>query len=504
MDSGSPPPVPDPIATANAQGAANLAGAQQTAELNRYNQYTPYGSLTWNRPEDTFDQAGYDAAMTAWQNNQGAGRTVTGYDGEGNPIYGGSSSGTQPNRADFTTSNNQWSSTVNLDPRVKALLDSQLSTSQGLNTSINSALSRVQQMMGQGINYGGLPAAGSASGALADAEGRFTDNDAAIQGQQGLVAGGQAMMGQQGQRLNDLLGTPMPEASEATRQQVIEAMFEQAMSRIDPRLSEGDDRLRTDLMNRGIVEGSDAWDNSMDQFGRTANDAVSGALWEAITRGGQEQERLLNMGLSTRDQGLQESTTLASIVQGLTGQLQGLLGQQANTEATKQQVASSQFGMQNTERQTALTEEERKRALVMNELASLRSGANVQMPEFAQQNTAVNVNPAPHAQSVWNAYQGELGQYQTDVASDNSTMAGIMKTIATIAPFLMAASDRRLKRNIKRIGAHPLGIGWYSFTYTDTGMSAEGVMADEVLTVRPDAVFQGPNGYLMVDYGGLA
>jgi hypothetical protein len=60
------------------------------------------------------------------------------------------------------------------------------------------------------------------------------------------------------------------------------------------------------------------------------------------------------------------------------------------------------------------------------------------------------------------------------------------------------SSDRRLKSNIIRIGTHPLGIGWYR--YTINNHSEEGVMADEVLAVRPEAVTTDSAGYYMVDY----
>jgi hypothetical protein len=62
-------------------------------------------------------------------------------------------------------------------------------------------------------------------------------------------------------------------------------------------------------------------------------------------------------------------------------------------------------------------------------------------------------------------------------------------------------SDRRLKSNIVRIGTHPLGIGIYE--YDIDGSRQRGVMADEVLTVLPEAVLTGDDGYMMVNYGML-
>jgi hypothetical protein len=52
---GSQPVAPDPVATANAQGAANKAAAIAQGELNMVNQYTPYGSLAFSQRGTTAD-----------------------------------------------------------------------------------------------------------------------------------------------------------------------------------------------------------------------------------------------------------------------------------------------------------------------------------------------------------------------------------------------------------------------------------------------------------------
>lgn len=59
-------------------------------------------------------------------------------------------------------------------------------------------------------------------------------------------------------------------------------------------------------------------------------------------------------------------------------------------------------------------------------------------------------------------------------------------------------SDRRLKSNIVRIGTHRLGIGWYEYDIQDR--HEEGVMAQELLDVMPEAVHMHEDGYYRVDY----
>jgi|SRR6185312_3149770 len=49
MCAPTPPPAPDPAQTIAAQTASNLATANQNAELNRVNSYTPYGNLTYTQ-----------------------------------------------------------------------------------------------------------------------------------------------------------------------------------------------------------------------------------------------------------------------------------------------------------------------------------------------------------------------------------------------------------------------------------------------------------------------
>lgn len=63
----------------------------------------------------------------------------------------------------------------------------------------------------------------------------------------------------------------------------------------------------------------------------------------------------------------------------------------------------------------------------------------------------------------------------------------------------VAASDRRLKENIKKIGESISGLGIYTFNYIGKATKYIGTMADEVLQIKPEAVVVR-NGYLAVRY----
>lgn len=84
-------------------------------------------------------------------------------------------------------------------------------------------------------------------------------------------------------------------------------------------------------------------------------------------------------------------------------------------------------------------------------------------------------------------------------ASDASTTGNILGTIGT----LFSLSDRRLKRDIRKLGERPDGLGIYSYRMVTTTKRILGVMADEVARLRPDALGPKVHGFQTVNYGAL-
>jgi hypothetical protein len=88
----------------------------------------------------------------------------------------------------------------------------------------------------------------------------------------------------------------------------------------------------------------------------------------------------------------------------------------------------------------------------------------------------------------------------------SAALPGIAGGASSIAPALgMAApmamsSDRRLKRDISRVGTLKNGLPVYLFRYKWSEGLRVGLMADEVEQVRPEAVLEGPLGFKLVDY----
>ena len=65
------------------------------------------------------------------------------------------------------------------------------------------------------------------------------------------------------------------------------------------------------------------------------------------------------------------------------------------------------------------------------------------------------------------------------------------------------ASDRRLKKGIKKIGTSIDGHNIYRYKYLDEDKEYIGAMADEVMKKNPKAVYRMDNGFLGVDYSQI-
>jgi hypothetical protein len=68
---------------------------------------------------------------------------------------------------------------------------------------------------------------------------------------------------------------------------------------------------------------------------------------------------------------------------------------------------------------------------------------------------------------------------------------------------MTALSDRRLKADVEKLGERPDGLGVYAFRYLWSPVRHIGVMAQEVLGVKPEAVVHLPGGYMAVNYGAI-
>lgn len=117
-------------------------------------------------------------------------------------------------------------------------------------------------------------------------------------------------------RVEDAIGTPftfdgLPQAPgiddfSADRQRIEDSIFDRQSSRLNDRFNLEQKALETQLANQGIMQGSEAFNNAFDLFGKTKNDAFAGARNDSIALSGGEQSRLFGLGSAARQQGIQE------------------------------------------------------------------------------------------------------------------------------------------------------------------------------------------------------
>lgn len=144
------------------------------------------------------------------------------------------------------------------------------------------------------------------------------------------------------------------------------------------------------------------------------------------------------------------------------------------------------------DRRQAITELLAQRQTPLQEVNALRSGSQIAPVQFQ----GANVGQTP----VFNAATGQYGA-NADLYNANAANAASMRS-GLFALGAAAISDRRLKRDIARVGTHALGFGIYQFRYLWDDTLRVGAMADEVELVLPEAVIDVGN-YKAVNYALL-
>ena len=216
------------------------------------------------------------------------------------------------------------------------------------------------------------------------------------------------------------------------------------MQRLAPQLQQNREALQQQLANKGIDIGSEAYDRAMMQQAQRENDLLAAATTQGFG-----------------------------------------VGQQA--------------------RQSALQEQAYLRNEPLNTLSAVRTGAQVQGPQFvnsAQQATTAGPDLLGAAGMQYNAAMGDFNARQAAQANLNQGLFGL-------GGAALMMSDPRTKENVKAIGVMNNGLTLYSFEYKDEFKDREyaghgvhvGVMADEVEQVFPYAVKTLDDGYKVVDYG---
>jgi hypothetical protein len=181
------------------------------------------------------------------------------------------------------------------------------------------------------------------------------------------------------------------------------------------------------------------------------------------------------------------------------GQAANLAGlyNSAAAQQYNQNMQRAQFG--NTASDQALARALQLRNQPLNEITALMGASQIQNPQF-QGYTGANVSAAPVYQAVGDQGNYAMGIYGQKMAARNANVNAVGQAVGTVGTAI-AMSDMRLKSNIERVGTHANGVGVYE--YDIDGHRERGVMAQEVLQVKPEAVTMRDDGFYMVNYGAL-
>jgi hypothetical protein len=335
MGKSSPkaPAAPDPNVVASAQTQQNKDTAIANAALNRINQVTPWGNLTY---------------------------TQNGVDANGIP---------------------QYTQTIELSPDQQKLLQSNNQISQAMSDLGMNQIGNVSNVLGKPFDYSGAPAqvtnidktrvqtpwdAGNISNSLQSAGSLTRDvaNSGGITGSvanagginRNLSTGGPLRTGAQyGSIQNDVDMSKVPEliggdklAEDLATQR--DALYRQNAAFLDPQWRQDQTDLENKLIQQGIAQNSDAWNRAIGDFSRNKEFAYSNARNQSITGGGTEQSRLFGLGLSANQNAYYQALNNAQFHNAAQQQGfgQSMSNAQLNNAAMGQQfgqnLAGAQFG----------------------------------------------------------------------------------------------------------------------------------------------------------------
>ena len=294
-------------------------------------------------------------------------------------------------------------------------------------------------------------------------------------------------------------------------------VVQQTLEDIDRQRAQADIGIRDRAISQGAFGGSRgriSQEELARQTGRGAAEAVAGIRSAGFGQAQQqaqqafESQRRAQQGLAQLQSGLgaqqaqigQGIAGLGQLAAGLGGQFGQIggglagLGQQTQQQLANQVNMLNQLGQQGQATQQAALSRQFAGAqqLAQEPLQRLLTGQQVLagMP-FGQITGGTSGS----------AYQPS--SYQKP--SGFSQALGAAGSLATLAG-AFGISDMELKRNIKKVGELEPGINWYTWDWNDKGKAlgaesepAEGVLAQEVLEVKPDAIIV-KDGYYAVDY----
>ena len=388
--------------------------------------------------------------------------------------------------------------------------------------------------------------------ALVKDAGRFSDKAERMIGiGADTVAGGLGALQRSEQSAMGATGMYDPSMAQSFYNPYEDQVVQQTLQDINRQSAQADIGLRDQAVSAGAFGGSRgriSQEELARQTGRGAAEAVSGirsaGFGQAQNQAQQafEQQRGAQQGLASLQAGLGgQQASIGGQQAGLGGQMAGLGQQQvqrgqaiggfgsnimqggqqlgglgqlsAGLSGQFGQIGSGLAGLGQQSQQQLGTQINTMNQLGQQGQATQQAGLSRQFAG-AQQLAAepmqrLQAGQAFLAGSPMGGISGGTGTsaYQRGAYQQPTALGQAVGAFGTIATGVGALrSDADLKENIKKIGELEPGVGWYTWDWNDKGKAlgaesepAEGVLAQEILEVKPDAVIV-KDGYYAVDY----
>jgi hypothetical protein len=384
----------------------------------------------------------------------------------------------------------KWTSRVTLSPQEQASLDSQMAIQQGRSDAAKELLGQATDAFQTPMNWNNLPSrAGNVQAGNLGPNPNLDPNSANDSFNAGRGVTGAFMFGQ-GNNPN------------AIRERAQEAVWQMQKPALDQRR----ESTEVQLANQGLARGSEAWNREMQRL----DDSEARARLSAVEAGRQEADMLFGQGIQGVDQanriaGQEYQQNMGQA--GFENQADQMefdnairaaqMGDNRALQQLQMKIAAGNFA--NMNRQGAISEETMRRGQTLNELNALLTGQQVNMPTMPNQpnSTAGRAETPDLLGAAGMQYQSNLDRYNAQMGGLNNLLG-----IGQSAAFMF--SDARLKEDIQPTGGSIGGVPVVYYRYRGLPGLRVGVIAQDVLRVKPHAVALDPSGYLMVNYLELA
>jgi hypothetical protein len=547
----SAPAAPNYAAAAQETASGNLDAARAATAANRINQVTPYGNLTYSQAgTDIYGNPTYTATQSlspAQQQLLDSQNQISGNLAEV-ANKGVSYVENMLNTPFDTSSLAQLQSGVSPADMQRFTGQANLGQAGEAQQAQGITSGEMAQRVGEGPQFQGLEAANALrrSGDTADLQRSLGENvgmagwDRASNllmsrlnpqieqsqdrlraqlANQGIVPGTEAYdraMTQQGQRENDLRTQAQLQA-----QGIQQNLFGQELQAGQFGNQAATQQQQNLLQNLGFSNQAQQQDFANRQAQLAFNNQLGQQGYQNVLAGQQANNQAIaqNFGQGMSAQQLQNQAAQQNFANQLSGmgfnnqQIQQMYQnqmaqQQGNNLIAQQQFANQMAGanLSNQARQQGLQEQAYLRNEPLNTLSAVRTGAQVQGPQFVNSFNQATTQGADLLGAAGMQYNAQMGDFNAKQAAQQNFNQGLM---GLGGAGIMAFSDIRMKENITPMGSLSNGLPLYQFEYKPEfkGIAGHGVhigvMAQEVEMVRPEAVITNANGYKMVNYGLL-